>query len=135
DREDAVVDALNAYKREWTSNFAIKFDNATLGVTGSGGPYTSVYKALSDWETDEDAEGERITKTDGALTYEHLAAAVGDLEGSRRGELVVIAHPALKMSLRNLKDEDGERVVADPFGSGVPTVFGHEVYFSHGAAT
>ena len=123
DREDAVVDALNAYKREWTSNFNIKFDNAALGA--AAGPYESVYTAVG--------AGNRIA-TAGALTYEDLADAIGDLEGNRRGGLVVIAHPAFKMSLRNLKDAAGDRVVADPFGAGVPTVFGHEVLFSYGAA-
>jgi hypothetical protein len=39
------------------------------------------------------------------------------------------------MSLRNLKDEAGDRVVSDPFGSAVPTAFGHEIRFSYGAAT
>ena len=124
DREDAVVDALNAYKREWISNFSIKFDNAALGATA--GPYESVYTAVG--------AGNR-TSTAGALSYEDLVEAVGDLEAGRRGELVVIAHPAFKMGLRNLKDSAGDRVVADPFGSAVPTVFGHEVHFSYGAAT
>lgn len=121
DREDAVVDALNAYKQEWVSNFHIKFDNACLGA--AAGPYESVYAASG------------ATATAGALTYEDLAGAVGEMEGNRKGGLVVIAHPAFKMSLRNLKDEAGDRVVADPFGAGVPTVFGHNVYFSYGAAT
>jgi HK97 family phage major capsid protein len=57
------------------------------------------------------------------------------MEGNRKGGLVIIAHPKFKMSLRNLKDADGLRVVTDPLGSGVPTVFGHEVRFSYGAAT
>lgn len=121
DREDAVVDALNAYKQEWISNFNIKFDNAALGA--ADGPYESVYSATTP------------TATAGALTYEDLAGSIGEMEGNRKGGLVVIAHPKFKMSLRNLKDADGNRVVADPLGAGVPTVFGHNVYFSYGAAT
>jgi HK97 family phage major capsid protein len=125
DREDAVADALNAYKREWTSNFAIKYDNAALGA--ASGPFESVYEAVG-------TSGRLATA--GALSYEDLADVIGDLEGNRRGGLVVIAHPALKMALRNLKDADGNRVVATEgvLGSGVPTLFGHEVRFSYGAA-
>ena len=128
DKEDAVVDALNAYKREWLSNFAIEFDNACLGVTGTGGPFESVYRAVG--------AGNRLA-TAGDLTYEDLQDVIGDMEGNRKGGLVVIAHPKFKMALRNLKDAAGERVVATEgvLGAGVPTLFGHEVRFSYGAAT
>ena len=126
DKEDAVVDALNAFKREWLSNFAVTLDNACLGVTGTGGPFESVYRTVG--------SGNRST-TAGALTYEDLVEVIGEMEGNRKGGLVVIAHPAFKMSLRNLKDADGDRVVTDPFGAGVPTVFGHEIRFSYGAKT
>lgn len=126
DQQDAVVDALNAYKREWLSNFAITLDNAALGVTGTGGPFESVYRTVG--------AGNRLS-TAGDLTYEDLQGVIGDMEGNRKGGLVVIAHPKFKMALRNLKDAAGERVVADPFGAGVPTIFGHEVRFSYGAAT
>lgn len=126
DSQDAVVDALNAFKREWLSNFAITLDNAALGVTGTGGPFESVYRAVG--------AGNRLA-TAGDLSYEDLADVIGDMEGNRKGGLVVIAHPKFKMALRNLKDEAGDRVVTDPFGAGVPTIFGHEVRFSYGAAT
>lgn len=126
DRQDAVVDALNEYKKAWLSNYAITLDNAALGVTGAGGPFTSVYNAVG--------AGNR-TATAGSLTYEDLQAVIGDMEGNRKGGLVVIAHPKFKMSLRNLKDAAGDRVVTDPLGAAVPTVFGHPVYFSYGAAT
>jgi HK97 family phage major capsid protein len=126
DKEDAVVDALNAYKREWLSNFAITLDNAALGVTGAGGPFESVYRAVG--------AGNRLA-TAGDLSYEDLVDVIGDMEGNRKGGLVIVAHPKFKMALRNLKDAAGDRVVTDPFGAGVPTIFGHEVRFSYGAAT
>lgn len=132
DQQDAVVDALNAYKREWLSNFAIKLDNAALGTTAAanGGtvPFDSVYQTVG--------AGNRLA-TAGDLTYEDLQDVIGDMEGNRKGGLVVIAHPKFKMSLRNLKDAAGERVVAAEgvLGAGVPTLFGHEVRFSYGAAT
>lgn len=122
DREDAVVDALNAFKREWLSNYAVKLDNACLGA--AAGPFTSVY-----------AEGVSTLQTAGNVTYEDLADVIGTMEANRKGGLVVIAHPKFKMQLRNLKDSAGDRVVADPLGGGVPTVFGHSLYYSFGAAT
>lgn len=128
DREDAVADAFAAYASEWTSNFHVALDNACLGVTGTGGPYESVYRAVG--------AGNR-TATAGALTYEDLVEAFGELETNRKGGLVAIAHPSLKMTLRSLKDSDGNFVV-DPdnrLGAGVPTIFGHELKFSHGART
>jgi HK97 family phage major capsid protein len=132
DREDAVVDALNAFKSEWLSNYAIKLDNACLGVTaapnGTTVPFDSVYHSVG--------AGRRLA-TGGALTFEDLVDVFGDMETNRKGGLSVIAHPAFQMSLRNLKDADGLRVV-DPtgvLGGGVPTIFGHPVYFSFGART
>lgn len=137
DTEDAIVDAMNAARSAWLSNFAVKLDNAVLGVTGAGGPFTSVYKALADYETEETDPGSRIVKTAGALTYDDLVSAFGEMETNQKGGLVAIAHPAFRMTLRSLKDEDGNFVV-DPdsrLGEGVPTIFGHELRFSYGART
>lgn len=126
DREDAIRDELDSFKREWTSNFNIAFDNACLGVTGTGGPYESVYRAVG---------SARRLATAGTLEYEDLVDVIGEMESNRKGDLVVIAHPSLKMALRNLKDADGERVVNDPFGAAVPTIFGHNIAWSYGART
>lgn len=128
DREDAVLDAFAAYASEWTSNFHVALDNAALGVTGTGGPFESVYRAAG--------SGNR-TSTGGALTYDNLVDVFGDLETNRRGGLVAIAHPSLKMTLRSLKDSDGNFVVNPDsrLGAEVPTIFGHELKFSFGART
>lgn len=122
DQQDAVGDALNAFKREWLSNYAVALDNACLGATG--GPFTSVYEEVG--------AGNRVS-TGGALSYEDLQGVIGDMEGNRKGGLVIIAHPKFQMQLRNLKDAAGLRVVTDPFGAAVPTIFGHAVKFSYGA--
>lgn len=127
DSEDSVVDSVLAYQAQWTSNFAVKFDNAALGVTGTGGPYESVYRTVG---------ASRRLATAGPLTYDTLADVFGDLEaGDFGGNNVVIAHPALGMSLRNLKDNDGSRVVTEPLAGQVPSVFGSELVFSNGAKT
>lgn len=140
DERDAVVDAVNQYKLHWADSFARELDNACLGVTaastgpGTTVPFESVYAAASGAShvvsIDDGAAGPRD------LTYEDLNDAFGTLEsGEYNGNLVVVAHPSLKGALRNLKDEAGTRVVADPLGSGVPTIFGYELRFSTGART
>ena len=128
DTEDAIVDAMAQARRAWLSNFAVKLDHSVLGVTGTGGPFESVYRAVG--------SGNR-TATAGALTYDHLVDAFGAMETNQKGGLVAIAHPSFKMTLRSLKDSDGNFVV-DPdsrLGAGVPTIFGHELRFSYGART
>lgn len=127
DNEDAAIDEVNLWKNEWASNFATKLDNAAFGVTGTGGPFESVYRAAT--------SANRLA-TAGDLTYEDLVTVFGDLESGKYGnDLVVVAHPAFKMALRNLKDSDNQRVVTDPLGGGVPTVFGYDLRFSNGART
>lgn len=134
DERDAVVDAFNAYKLHWASAFAKELDNACLGVTaavtgpGTSVPFESVYAAAT--------SAGNVTATAGNLEYEDLNTVFGTLEeGDYNGNLVVIAHPSFKGALRNLKDAAGDRVVADPLGAGVPTIFGHDLVFSNGART
>lgn len=132
DQRDALVNVLDAKKLAWANSFARKLDNACLGVTadqsGTSVPFQSVYNAAD--------AASNVTATAGDLQYEDLSALFGAIEeGDYDGNLVVIAHPAFKAAMRNLKDADGNRVVADPLGSGVPTVFGHELRFSTGART
>lgn len=130
DSRDAIADAVNAYKVSWASNFAVKLDNACLGTVGAATgpgtrPFESVYQAVG-------ASGRLATA--GATTYEDLVGVFGDLEtGDYGDDLVAIAHPAFAMELRNLKDAAGDRVVSDPLGAGVPTVFGYSLVFSKGA--
>lgn len=132
DQRDALVDVLSAKKLAWANSFARELDNACLGVTadqaGTAVPFTSVYNAAN--------TAGNVTATAGDLAYEMLNELFGSIEeGDYNGNLVVVAHPAFKGALRNLKDADGNRVVADPLGADVPTVFGHELRFSTGART
>lgn len=134
DERDAVIDAFNAYKVHWASQFARELDNACLGVTadvtgpGTSVPFQSVYNAATD--------AGNVVATAGALEFEMLNDAFAGLEtGEYNGDLVVIAHPAFKGGLRNLKDAAGDRVVSEPLGGGNQTVFGQEVVYSTGART
>lgn len=132
DQRDALVDVLQAKKLAWANSFARKLDNACLGVTadqsGVTVPFQSVYNAAED--------AGNVTETAGPLEYEMLNELFGAIEeGDYNGNLIVIAHPIFKASLRNLKDAAGDRVVSDPLGAGVPTIFGHELRWSTGART
>lgn len=123
DGRDSTLNAIDEFKVRWASNFGVKLDNSVLGA--AAGPFTSVY-----------ASAATKLATAGALSYEDLVSVIGDLESGAYGDdLVVIAHPAFKMELRNLKDASGARVVATEgvLGAAVPTVFGYELAFSKGA--
>jgi len=140
DERDAVVDAVNAYKLHWASAFAKELDNSVFGVTadetgpGTSVPFTSVYNAVANGDgvtsIDDGAAGPR------ALTYEDLNETFASLEeGDYNGNLVVVAHTSFKGVLRNLKDAAGDRVVSEPLGAGIPTIFGYNLVFSNGART
>jgi HK97 family phage major capsid protein len=126
---DAITNEIDTFKLRWASNFAVKLDNACLGATGgSFGVGNSVYeKAIAAASTNHQ-------NTAGHLTLAQLAKAVGELEaGDYPDDLVVVAHPAFAMQLRQMTDSYGFRVLQDPLQAGVPTLYGHPVYFSRGA--
>lgn len=134
DSEDAVVDFFNFAKNRWFSNWAVKFDNSALGTTaaanGTTVPFTSVYKAATD------ASG--VLATAGVLTFEDLNDSLSALETGNYfdpADAVIIAHPALQGSLRNLKDAAGARVYIEPGVNANPSVFGREIVYSNGART
>lgn len=134
DSQDSVADFFAEAKKQWFSDWAVEFDNAALGVTaaknGTTVPFTSVYKAAAD-------ASNRI-QTAGEVTFEDINTAFVELETSRWSaarDLVVIAHPSMLGAIRNLKDADGNRMVQYPLDNGAPTIFGHELIVSHGAAT
>jgi len=139
DDRDAVVSLVNSFKASWADSYARKLDNACLGVTaastgpGTDVPFTSVYAAV--------AAGAGVTALGAAgaprnLQYEDLVTAFDNLEqGDNFGNLVVVAHPAFAGQLRNLKDASGVRVVDQPLGAGLPTIFGYSLVFSKGART
>ncbi len=134
DSRDSVADFFAEAKKQWFSDWAVEFDNASLGVTanqnGTTVPFTSVYNAAT-------TAGNRV-QTAGEVTFEDINGAFSALEASRWSaarDLVVIAHPAMLGLIRNLKDADGNRMVQYPLDNGTPTVFGHELRVSHGAMT
>ena len=145
DQRDSIVDVLNQKKIAWANSFARKLDNATLGVdavaNGTTVPFESVYHQVKNYNA-----GSNLVVTTGVapLNLTKLVNAFQILEeGLYNGNLVVIAHPAFKGLLRNLKDDAGFRVLTDPLNgftgntngviaAGGPSVFGNTLLFSQG---
>lgn len=140
DVEDSDGSFLEEYKKNWFRNWAVKFDNAALGVaTGRGTtagtlkdrPFDSVYSVAK--------ANSAVAETAGALKLEMLSDALGDLEVSNffsAANGIIIAHPSLKASLRVLKDAAGNPVfnAGQAIAGGVgDTLFGYEVKYSLGA--
>jgi HK97 family phage major capsid protein len=109
---------------------------------GTGVPFVSVYRALS---TADSATGytanENIIKTAAGVkpTYANLSAALAIREDSEfysEGDELIIAHPAFRQTLREMKDDDGRLIYATNPALGQPeTLFGLPLVFTRGAKT
>jgi HK97 family phage major capsid protein len=137
DLNDSLPGLLDQFKAGWASSFARKLDNAALGVTVEGdltdtAPFNSVYYEVAN-------NGAGVVTTGGALGFEAVSEGLGALETGDYFDptrLVVIAHPAFRGDLRNLKDEDGNRVVSEPTAAGSDgSIFGYNIVYSVGART
>ncbi|MDQ3760982.1 MAG: phage major capsid protein [Actinomycetota bacterium] len=148
-----VANIIETKKLDWARSYAIGFDHATLGVTaaenGTTIPFTSLYKALrtTNSDTSYTADANRIESAAGvALTYTNLSDLFGLVETGNfwaDSEMVVIAHPAFRKSLRGILDtqnnpifnESTAGVAGGGQGGPVSTVFGHRIRWSLGAKT
>lgn len=136
DLGDSLVDVLSAYKRDWASLWARKFDNAALGVTAAAAgtdaaPYNSVYREVSQAATN-------LIQTAGDVTFEDINNALALVETGQfydPSNTVFIASPKLLGNMRNLKDEAGDRVVAEPLNGSPGSLMGYPLMLSHGAET
>lgn len=153
DIEDAAtyVRVVDSKKMDWARDFAVGFDNATLGVSGAesatasdGRPFTSVYKLVrtTDATLGYTADDNYTATGSGGVTYDLLNAAAKDYEDGpyfSQEDSVVIASPAFKSELRGIKDTNGrpifmESAGVDPVsGKPVPTLFDYPVRWSQGA--
>ncbi|MFN2637837.1 MAG: phage major capsid protein [Gemmatimonadaceae bacterium] len=143
-----IVDTVSKRAADWAISYATAFDNSCLGVTatenGTTAPFTSVYKA--------------VRTTDSAVSYTADAnyvnhggaatAAYGDISKALKlvevsdywdeGSALLIANPAFREVLRNVKDNNGRPIFVEGQGgdSGQPDrIFGVEIYWSRGAKT
>ena len=134
DINDGLVDVLATYKREWASRWARKYDNATLGVSGTVTgtdtvPYTSLYSAIN-WTTN------RI-QTGGALSFEDINNALGIVEDSSKfdaANTVWMAHPKMLKEIRGMVKPNSDLVLPDPISGTPGSLFGYPLVVSYGAA-
>ena len=140
DLNDNLVDVLTAYRREWASRWARKFDNACLGVTAAGDgddgqPFTSLYRALA---TDPNAPVSQIIQTAGDVTFDDINNALGFAENSSKfdaANTVFMAHPKMLAAIRGMKDANDELVLPNPVAGTPGSLFGYPLVVSYGAAT
>jgi HK97 family phage major capsid protein len=137
DINDSLVDTLNTYKKEWSSRWARKFDNACLGVdvasTGAdAAPFVSLYYAVATYNS-----ASNVTATSGALTYNHISDALGKAENSQyfdAANTVFIVHPKMLAEIRKMTTSAGNMVLPDPLAGRPGTLFGYPLVVSYGAA-
>jgi HK97 family phage major capsid protein len=139
DVQDTFVDLLNESKADFARHWAVKFDNAALGVTAAanGGtvPFTSVYREVSQYNS----ASNRI-QTAGPIELDDLSNGLGLVETGDywdESDAIVIAHPSLKGSLRVMEDANGNLVqqYTDPLAPTRETLFGYRIVWSWGART
>lgn len=149
DLQDPELSAIENIRIDWADAYARNFDNACLGVSGAqnhaaGRPFVSAYRSLrtSNPETGYVADDNYILAGTGGLGYDELSEVLGKVEQGDyfdQSGLKVIAHPAAKQALRQIKDNEGRPIFVEHTNTGgggaaaTATVFGLPVEWSSGA--
>lgn len=121
--DDAFASVITEATFTWLNNMNITHDNAGLGVSGTrsatpgdGRPFTSLLSALLNNDTEAGYTG-GANVTSGAATYANLSTTLQKVEASvfagNVNELVVIAHPSLRHSLRGIVDSQNRPIFLD----------------------
>lgn len=137
DLNDNLVDVLTAYRREWASRWARKFDNACLGVSVAGdgtdtAPYSSLYRLIAQAQNPTN-----YIATGGDLTFDDVNNALGIAEDSSKfdaANTVFMAHPKILAAIRGMKDANNELVLPNPIAGTPGSLFGYPLVVSYGAA-
>jgi HK97 family phage major capsid protein len=145
---DMIVDTIAARAADWGVSYATALDNACIGVTavenGTTAPFTSIYKALrtndsaTDYTADDNYNGSSLASSAAYDELSETLALVEDSDYWDEGRALIIANPAFRQVLRNVKDTNGTPVFVQGQGadSGQPdTLFGVEIFWSRGAKT
>jgi HK97 family phage major capsid protein len=143
DIDDSVASIIEAKMIGWGKSYAKMIDNASLAVSaaenGTTIPFTSLYQLLNTTDaTLSYTGGTNITtaSSSGAPTYTEFSTAIGNVEAGDYfdpGNMVAIAHPAFRKSLRGVVDGQS-RPIFNENGAGTPdTIFGVPVRWSLGA--
>jgi len=133
-----VTGYIDDRKADWGSSYARFIDNAALGtnaaVNGTTVPFTSVYKAVTtaDAGVSYTANANHVNQAGASTTRAMLSSTLAKLEqGSYWSEpdLVVMAHPKFRATLRDMVDSQGRPL----FDANDKTLFGFPIIFTVGA--
>ncbi len=141
DLKDAPANIIAAKQEEWAKSYATLIDNACLATTavanGTTVPFNSVYYRLT--QTDA-ANGYTAnanivkTLTTVAPVYSDFSTTIAKVEaGNAFGDVVVIAHPAFKNHLRQIKDAQGNPIFVQGLAGTPDSIFGYDIVWSKGA--
>lgn len=148
DLQDPELSAVENIRMDWGRAYALNLDNACLGVSGAADhpsrPFVSAYRSLrtSNPETGYVADDNYILAGADGLGYNELSEVLGKVEQGEyfdQSGLKVIAHPAARQALREIKDQSGRPIFVEHTNSGgggaaaTATVFGLPVEWSLGA--
>jgi HK97 family phage major capsid protein len=143
DIDDSVANIINAKMMGWSKSYAKMIDNASLAVSaaenGTTIPFTSLYQLLNTTDaTLGYTGGDNITTaaSTGAPTYAEFSTAIGDVEGGDYfdpGNMVAIAHPAFRKSLRGVLDDQNRPIFMEGLSGTPDTIFSVPVRWSLGA--
>jgi HK97 family phage major capsid protein len=145
DIDDSVANIIDAKMMGWGKSYAKFLDNATLAVTaaenGTTVPFTSLYALLhtTDNNLGYTADTNITTAaTAGAPTYSEFSTAIGNVETGDYfdpGNMVAIANPAFRKSLRGVLDTQNRPIFLEGLAGTPDTIFGVQVRWSLGAKT
>lgn len=137
------VDIIAGKQADWATSYAKFIDQATLAVTGAENgttvPFTSLYKAITTTNSDTSyTANDNLIQTAGAPGYDDFSDLLGLVEGGdyySEGDMVMIAHPAWRAYLREIKDTAGNPIFVQGLAGTPDSVFGFPVRWSLGAKT
>jgi HK97 family phage major capsid protein len=148
DITDSHIGLVQQKREDWATGYAKFIDNACLGtsnVENAGTvPFTSVYRSLttSNAQTGYSANDNLVVTASGHPTYDELSEVLNKIEVGDyfdEGQTMLVAHPSLKHSLRQVKDNQGRPIFVENIETGMggaratATLFGYPIMFSLGA--
>lgn len=148
DLSDPHVNVLDQVRLDWARAYALTLDNACLGITGAADhanrPFISVYRALksSNSETGYTADANVVVAGTGGISYDDCSEVLGLIEQGNYydpSKVKIVAHPAARAALRQIKNDEGTPVFTESTSSGLAgaeakaQLFGVDIEWSLGA--
>lgn len=143
DIDDSVANVIEAKMVGWGKSYAKMIDNATLAVSaasnGTTVPFTSLYQLLNTTDATLSYTGGTNIVTAAsanAPTYAEFSSAIGAVETGDYfdpGNMIAIAHPAFRKSLRGVLDTQNRPIFMEGLSGTPDTIFSVPVRWSLGA--